>query len=100
MRKFLLASFAVTTIPLLYGCTYDRGMHRDVSGLVGQNIHVAIDKLGVPASAFPLGNERVYTFVKNDCSIRVATDASEQITRGDYDGSRRECDKYREALED
>jgi hypothetical protein len=75
-------------------------MNRDLSRLVGQNIHVAIDKLGVPASTFPLGNERVYTFVKNDCSIRVATDASEKITRSDYDGSPRECQKYQETLED
>jgi hypothetical protein len=106
MNKVLLASFAVTTISLLYGCASDRGMNNDrgmnkyLSHLVGQDIHVAIDKLGVPASASPLGNEKVYTFVKNDCSIRVTTDASEQITRSDYDGDRRDCQKYYDALDD
>jgi len=99
MHKVLLASFAVTTIPLLYGCAFDNRMNSQLSNLVGQDIHVAIDKLGVPASASPLGNGKVYTFAKNDCSIRVDTDASEQLTRSDYDGGPRECQKYFDILD-
>jgi hypothetical protein len=103
MRKFPFPALilACNAMALLSGCAvhYHRVMDRDMNALVGQDIQVAVKKLGLPSNTFPLGNEKVYLFAKNDCTIKMATDGTGRITRDEYDGSRRECEQFYDMLD-
>ena len=97
MRAMLVAAAV-----LVAGCAahFQKTMDKDVKALVGKNIGSVVDKLGYPSNKLTIGGDTVYVWADADgCTLHIGADASGSIVRSDYDGGRRDCDKYYNALD-
>ena len=97
MRVMLVAAAV-----LMAGCAahYHKNMDMDMKALVGKNVGVAVDRLGYPSNKLTISGNTVYVWDANGCTIHIGTDAYDDIIRFDYDGSRRDCEKYYDALDE
>jgi hypothetical protein len=101
-RETLMRVILVAAAVLVAGCAahYHKNMDKDMKALVGQNVGVAVDRLGYPSNKLTISGNTVYVWDANDCIIHIGTDAYDHIVRFDYDGSRRDCEKYYDALDE
>jgi hypothetical protein len=101
-RETLMRVMLVVAAVFVAGCAahFHKNMDKDMKALVGNNVSVAVDRLGYPSNKLTITGSTVYVWNENDCTIHIGTDASDRIVRYDYDGSRRDCEKYYDALDE
>jgi len=86
---------------LLVGCPFEKDMNTGLCAFVGQDIHVAIAKLGEPASEQTVAGDHVFTWTRKywgDCTIHLTTDGANRIQHFDWLGNHRACGLYDDAI--
>ena len=72
--KLVAVGIILATIAITTGCggfmAY-RNLNRDLTALVGQDIHVVIKKLGYPTSQAIVAGDKVYAWEDNGCTIHA-----------------------------
>jgi hypothetical protein len=109
----------IVLLLLLTGCgaKLARDMNTGLQKLVGQDVKVAIDTLGLPSGKFSLDDQEVYVWSTshlegsgfasggwgassvsdNSCVIRMGVGTDHKVTRADWQGGRG-CDLYDDKL--
>jgi hypothetical protein len=75
-------------------------LNRDLNAIVGKDIHVVIKKIGYPNSEAVMLGDKVYTWLNNDCTLHIVVDQTEHVTHFDYQGSRHECSRLADNLDE
>lgn len=87
---------AISALTGLSACSL--GIPERMGELTGQNVDVAISKLGFPNDEKVIDGQRVYTWSSNGCIIRVIADQNKTIKNSDGEGNMRGCAWFAQRL--